>query len=170
MIQIVKITPDDADILLQLAHKTFEDAFRHQNSPDDYDAYVAQAFTRKKILSEILNSDSFFYFAMDGDEPVGYLKLNTGNAQTEHHDKNYLEVERIYILASQQGKRIGDQLLNFAIDLARQNNNDSIWLGVWEHNLGAQRFYQRHGFEPFGSHQFMLGNDVQTDLLMKKDL
>lgn len=170
MISITKVTPDDADTLLQLSFKTFEEAFKHQNDPDDYEAYIAKAFTRKKILSEILNPNSAFYFAMDGDEPVGYIKLNTGEAQNENQDKNYLEVERIYLLASQQGKRIGEQLINFAIDTARENGCECIWLGVWEHNLGALRFYGRHGFEVYGNHQFMLGNDEQTDVLMIKKL
>jgi ribosomal protein S18 acetylase RimI-like enzyme len=41
------------------------------------------------------------------------------------------------------------------------------WLGVWEDNHRAIRFYEKNGFEKFDSHPFILGESKQTDLLMK---
>lgn len=43
-------------------------------------------------------------------------------------------------------------------------------LGVWEHNHRALRFYEKNGFIAFGTHIFQLGNDQQTDILMKKSV
>ncbi len=118
--------------------------------------------------SELTNPDSEFYFAMNEDDIAGYLKLNFNNAQTEFQDKNALEIERIYVSGEHHGKHIGRQMLDFAVDIAAKQF-DYVWLGVWEHNHKAIGFYEHHGFEIFSSHEFLLGDDRQTDLLMKKE-
>jgi ribosomal protein S18 acetylase RimI-like enzyme len=170
MITFKLIEKPDLNDLLILGKKTFCDAFQHLNNPDDFDAYFSIAFTPEKLLSEIENPDSVFYFVMLGDEQVGYIKLNYGDAQTEFGDGDAVEVERIYILSTYQGAGIGKKLLDFAITNAIENKLRYIWLGVWEHNHKAIRFYEREGFKQFSSHEFALGNDIQTDVLMKKML
>ena len=170
MIPIQLVRPSDVDTLLALSRKTFYDAFEHQNNPEDFEAYTSAAFTQTQLLSEINNPDSAFYFAMLDDQPVGYIKLNYRKAQAEFQDADGVEISRIYVLADQQGKKIGNSLLNFAVDKAVKEKMSYIWLGVWEHNPNAQRFYARSGFKAFSSHQFIVGKDVQTDILMKKKL
>jgi ribosomal protein S18 acetylase RimI-like enzyme len=169
MIKIKLVRPSEVDQLLVLSRKTFYDAFEHLNNPDDFEAYTSKAFTREQLLSEIENPDSAFYFAVIDNEPVGYIKLNYREAQAEFQEPDGVELSRIYILASQQRKKIGNQLLDFAINKAIEDKMQYIWLGVWEHNLAAQRFYERNGFVKVGSHQFVVGKDVQTDFLMKKE-
>lgn len=134
------------------------------------EAYAAATYTPQKMSAELSNPNSEFYFAMVDGQPAGYIKLNTGDAQNELKHSNSLEVERIYVLEEYHGKRIGGDLLNFAIDTAKARQMDFIWLGVWEHNHKAIGFYQHNGFEVFSSHDFMLGDDRQTDLMMKKGL
>ena len=168
-VTISLIRPSEVEELLSLSRKTFYDAFEHQNNKDDFEAYTSVAFTSQKLLTELENPHSQFYFAIIGNEKVGYIKLNYSSAQTELQDDTAVEVERVYVLASQQGKKIGNQLLDFAIDKARTENKHYIWLGVWEHNQAAQRFYERNGFKAFGSHQFLVGKDKQTDILMRKE-
>ncbi|MDB5153334.1 MAG: family N-acetyltransferase [Mucilaginibacter sp.] len=170
MITIKRIRPSDIDELLSLSKKTFYDAFEHVNNPDDFKAYTAIAFHPDKVLSEVNNPHSSFYFALIDDEKVGYIKLNYSSAQTEFRDENAVEVERIYVLANQQGKRIGKQMIDFAISKAIKDKLQYIWLGVWEHNHSAIHFYEREGFKQFSSHEFWVGNDKQIDLLMKKEL
>jgi len=169
-VTIQKVRPSDVDQLLVLSRKTFYDAFAHLNNPDDFEAYTSKAFTREQLLSEIENPDSEFYFAVQDDVPVGYMKLNYRNAQAEFQDAGGVEISRIYIHADHQGKKIGNRLLDFTINKAIEDKLQYIWLGVWEHNLSAQRFYERNGFKTFSSHQFVVGNDVQTDFLMKREL
>jgi len=170
MIAIRLVRPFETEELLSLSRKTFYDAFEHLNNKDDFEAYTVVAFTGQKLLSELNNPHSQFYFAIIDDEKVGYIKLNYSSAQTELQDDNAIEVERIYVLASHQGKKIGNQLLDFAIHKAKDEGKHFIWLGVWEHNEAAQRFYERHGFKAFGSHKFWVGKDEQTDILMRKEL
>ncbi len=169
-ITIQLVRPSDVDTLLVLSRKTFYDAFEHLNNPDDFEAYTSKAFNREQLLSEIENPDSAFYFAVLDNEHVGYIKLNYRDAQAEFQEPYGVELSRIYIHASHQGKKIGNQLLDFAINKAIEDKMQYIWLGVWEHNHAAQRFYERNGFVKCGSHQFVVGSDVQTDFLMKKIL
>jgi ribosomal protein S18 acetylase RimI-like enzyme len=133
------------------------------------EAYMTRNFNHKNLAQEINTVDSAFYFALLNNEVVGFIKINTGTAQNEFKNQHSLEVERIYVLAQHQGKQIGRQMLSFASNLAAESNFNFIWLGVWEHNNQAIQFYEQQGFTVCGSHAFILGNDKQTDLLMRKD-
>ena len=101
---------------------------------------------------------------------LGYMKINFGASQSDLQDFEALELERIYVDSNQLGKGIGQLLLDKAIEIARKAGLIYIWLGVWEHNLKARRFYTKNGFVQFDQHIFTLGNDDQTDLLLKKIL
>ncbi|WP_183560099.1 GNAT family N-acetyltransferase [Mucilaginibacter sp. SP1R1] len=169
-VTIEKVTTADADILLRFSKKTFFDFWAPLNSTADMEAYASVAFTEQKIGSELHNPDSAFYFAMVNGQITGYLKLNYNTAQTEFQDSNALEVERIYVLAEHHGKKIGHHLLDFALQQALDKKLQYVWLGVWEHNKKAQKFYEQHGFKVFSNHTFMLGSDIQADLLMKREL
>jgi ribosomal protein S18 acetylase RimI-like enzyme len=167
---IKEVTLNEAPILLEISRITFFTAFAPINKAEDMDAYASKSFTLSKIEEELNCPDSYFYFAMLDGEIAGYLKINYHSAQTDVKDPNALEVERIYVLQPFQGRQIGNQLLNFAIETGRQKSMQYVWLGVWEHNYKAIKFYQSNGFEVFASHPFVLGTDHQTDLLLKKEL
>lgn len=170
VITIERVSMDASVSLLELSRQTFFDAFAHLNDPANMQAFADKAFTSSSFDEQLNNPDSEFYYARIDGNVAGYIKLNFNGAQTEFHDPQALELERIYVFQEYQGRKIGHQLLDFAIQTAISKNFHYIWLGVWEHNLGAIRFYQNQGFEIFSSHPFMLGADQQTDLLMKKKL
>jgi ribosomal protein S18 acetylase RimI-like enzyme len=169
-IRIRKVETNELEVLLKLSRDTFFDAFFEKNKPDDMAAYARANFTTQKLQEEISVAGSTFYFAEIEGQAIGYLKLNSLMAQTEFKKENSLEIERIYVLANKQGNKVGEQLLSFAIDQAELQHCEYIWLGVWEHNNHAIRFYERHGFKTFSSHPFMLGSDKQIDILMRKEL
>lgn len=98
---------------------------------------------------------------------IGYLKINTGDAQTEIQDSQTLEIERIYVLKEFHGKKVGQLLYEKAIQIATGLKVNYIWLGVWEQNLRALQFYKKNGFLAFDKHMFKLGNDEQIDIMMK---
>jgi len=166
-VSITKVTKNELTLLQEISQSTFVTAFAAMNAKEDMDAYLKEKMNLEKITKEWETPGSDFYFARFEEEIVGYLKLNTGAAQNEHLSESSLEVERIYITAPFQGKKLGQQLLDFAIEEAKKNKLKLVWLGVWELNEGAQRFYKRHGFVPFSKHDFYLGSDQQTDVLMK---
>lgn len=96
--------------------------------------------------------------------------MNSGNAQTELQDETSLEIERIYVKSSHHGKKVGQLLYDKALSVTKEQQKAYIWLGVWEENLRAVNFYKKNGFVEFDKHIFRLGNEEQTDLMMKKIL
>jgi ribosomal protein S18 acetylase RimI-like enzyme len=170
MLTIRLATEHDIDKLLPLAHYIFDVSFSAQNNPDDFQVYTSKAFTSEQFLKEFQQPNSSFFCAYLNHRMIGYLKLNVGSAQTELQDEKALEIERIYIHPEQQGKGIGKKLLQTATKVAQQHHLKYIWLGVWEENSRAIRFYERNGFVAFDTHSFWLGSDEQTDILMKKIL
>lgn len=165
-----KCTGPDLETLATISKETFVDAFEKDNDPDDFQEYIKKAFALDKLALELNNEESLFYFVHEDNLLVGYFKLNVGSAQTDVHDPDAIEIERIYVLAAHQGRNIGERMLREIIKMAREMGKCYVWLGVWEHNTKAIRFYQRHHFKKFGEHPYYIGNDKQTDWLLRLDL
>ena len=132
--------------------------------------YLKEGFSTEKLESELTNKNSEFYFALFDNKVIGYLKLNFGQSQTEIKDENTLEIERIYVLKEFYGKKVGQALYEKAMEVSEEKGVDYVWLGVWEENPRAIRFYEKNGFVEFDKHIFRLGNDEQTDIMMKLQL
>jgi len=167
---IVPVTLNDVEKLQAISRITFSQTFMEYNTAEDMEAYLNKSFSIPQLSSEIANADAAFYFAQDGDRIIGYLKVNTGAAQTEKMDLAAFEIERIYVDQAYLGKKIGQLLFEKAIELAKAKNKSYVWLGVWEENHRALAFYKKNGFMPFDKHIFKLGNDEQTDIMMKLEL
>ena len=165
--KIRKINIDDLETLRNLSIQTFNETFEEENTEEDMQKYLDENLSIEKLKTELENPNSEFYFAENNDEILGYLKLNFKDAQTEKLEENHFEIERIYVLKAFLGQKIGQILFDKAIEIGREKNLEYVWLGVWEENHRAIRFYGKNGFEIFGKHDFVLGEDVQTDLLMK---
>jgi ribosomal protein S18 acetylase RimI-like enzyme len=153
--------------LQEISRQTFIETFAEQNTAEDMQKYLDDNFNRDKLTQELNNSNSEFYFATFDDKVIGYLKLNYAQAQTEFKDNNSIEIERIYVLKEFHGKKVGQILYTKALNIAKHKNSEYIWLGVWEKNQRAINFYRKNGFEEFDKHIFKLGNDEQTDILMR---
>lgn len=164
---IKKIGLNEIASLQKISKQTFIEAFSEENNEDDMNTYLEESLSMSKLHSELTNPDSQFYFATIDNEVIGYLKLNFGLAQTELKDDYGVELERIYVLKEFYGKKAGQLLYAKALEIAHARNAQYLWLGVWEKNLRAIRFYQKNGFIEFDKHFFRLGKDVQTDIMMK---
>ena len=166
--QIRKLDITDLENLQKISILTFRETFEEVNTKEDMQKYLDENLSLERLKNELENLDSEFYFIENENKNLGYLKLNFGNAQTEKVEENYFEIERIYVLKAFLGQKIGQILFDKAIDIGREKNLEYVWLGVWEENHRALKFYKKNGFEIFGKHDFVLGEDVQTDLLMKR--
>lgn len=152
--------------LQKLGRQTFYETFASSNTRENLEAYMEESFNTLQLQKELADPDSQFFIAYDHEQAIGYLKINTGAAQTEPLP-NALEIQRIYVLKNYLGKAIGQLLFNKAVEVAKEKKVDSIWLGVWEKNARAIQFYKKNGFVEFDRHIFQLGDDPQTDLLMR---
>lgn len=166
-IELRKVMPNDIGQLQEIGRQTFYETFFAANTEANMRKYLEEGFSLEKLRAELNDPNAEFYFATLGDHVIGYLKLNVGPSQTELQDENSLEMERIYVLKVFQGKNVGKLLFDKAIQVARKKNVSYVWLGVWEENLRAISFYKKNGFVEFDKHIFKLGEDEQTDLMMK---
>lgn len=161
---------NDLEVICGLGRRTFRETFSDKNAPENMDRYLDEAFDPGSILSQLEGpGSSFFILEVDG-KAAGYLKVNLGSAQTDIHDPESLEVERIYVAKEFQGMGLGRRLMDFAVGSAASLGRKWVWLGVWEENRKAIGFYERCGFRRIGTHTFTLGSDKQTDLVMRLDL
>lgn len=161
---------DDLEALRVLSEDTFRTAFGSRNTAENMEAFCAKAFGADELYRQLKMPGTSFWFLLADGNLAGYLKLNVEEAQSEDMGSSALEIERIYVSADYQGQRLGSYLIEYAIDTARKSGRSSVWLGVWEHNSRAISFYERHGFQPAGTHSFYLGNDRQTDIIMRREL
>lgn len=161
------IVASDLSSLQAISRKTFTETFADTNTEDNLTKYLDTAYALDKLSLEFNNPDSKFFFAELDGQVVGYLKVNFGASQTELNDHSSLEIERIYVLKEFHGAKVGQALYQKALDIAKENAVNYLWLGVWEENHRALSFYKKNGFVEFDKHLFKLGEDVQTDLMMK---
>lgn len=168
--EIRRVKLSDLDQLQKICKQTFFETFSELNTEENMKKYLEEGFSLEKLTSEIQNENSELYFAIIDNELIGYLKINFGKSQTEMKADNSLEIERIYVLQKFHGKKIGQLLYEKALAIAKQKEIEYVWLGVWEENPRAIRFYQKNGFVEFDKHIFKLGDDEQTDIMMKLQL
>ena len=159
--------PKDLMELVSISRSTYYNSFIKDNTPENMQIYLDSAFSKSQLSEELANPESEFYFAYLMDVVVGYFKINWGRAQKDLKEDHAVEIERIYVLKEFQRKKLGKKMLEKVIEIAKQKGANYIWLGVWEKNIQAIRFYERNGFERFGEHDFMLGLEKQKDYLMR---
>lgn len=169
-VKIKRATPDEIEELQRIGRETFSETFSSDNTEENMKKYLEEAFSTEKLTEELNDPASGFYFARLDGNVIGYLKFNSGRSQTELKDDNALEIERIYVLRKFHGKKVGQLLFEKAMEIAVQKKSAYIWLGVWEKNPRAIRFYEKNGFIEFDRHIFKLGADIQTDIMMKRHL
>ena len=172
LIIIRPATLGDAKLLTDLSYTTFWDAFAHhpKNAPDDLAHYMRQAFNIEQITTELAEPRSIFLMALIEDKPAGYAKLIAGNIEDGVTAARPIELSRLYSHQEYLGRGVGQNLMDACFEFAKTDDHDVMWLGVWEFNPRAHRFYEKNGFRVVGKHTFQLGSDPQTDLLMQKEI
>jgi GNAT superfamily N-acetyltransferase len=171
-LHIRQAAPIDAKVLTDLSYTTFWDAFAHhpKNAPDDLAHYMRQAFSIEQITAELADPRSIFLLGEIERKAVGYAKLVVDNIEPGITAERPVELSRLYSHQEFLGKGVGQNLMEACFERARVDGHDVMWLGVWEYNPRAQRFYEKNGFRVVGKHTFQLGSDPQTDLLMQKKI
>ncbi len=161
--------PEHLQVLRELSISTFKESFADVNTKADMDKYIAGTFNESNLSDELVAPGVAYFLLYLKDNPIGYMKLISGTVP-QSGGKEGVEIERIYVKKAHQGKAYGQQLFLKAVNVALSLGAKIIWLGVWEKNPGAIKFYKRNGFTEFGKHIFTLGTDKQTDLLMKREV
>jgi diamine N-acetyltransferase len=166
---IREATVEDAELIADLSRQTFYETFAADNRKEDMDKFMNEQFTKEALIEEVGAHGNIFLLAYIDEEISGYARLREKKDKLFNY-KSTLEIARIYAATHFIGKGVGKKLMEASIAYARRLQKEIIWLGVWEKNQRAIDFYKKFGFEKFSEHDFVLGNDVQKDWLMKKDL
>lgn len=169
-IDIRQALSTDAEMIAELSRKTFYDTFASYNTKEDMDKFMSEQFAKEALMKEVGAKGNIFLLAYDNNEVVGYARIRENNSPKALKEWRTLEIARIYATTQSIGKGVGSALMKECIAIAKEKEKQIIWLGVWEKNQTAIDFYKRWGFEKFDEHDFILGNDVQRDWLMKKDI
>jgi ribosomal protein S18 acetylase RimI-like enzyme len=163
-------TPEDAGLVADLSRKTFYDAFAAGNTAENMDKFMKEQFTQQQLMEEVSDPQSIFLLAIADGEIAGYARLREVPNPPELGNIPAIEIARIYSITQAIGKGIGSALMQQCITVAKEKKKQAIWLGVWEHNQRAIAFYTKWGFQRFSEHTFLLGDDPQTDWMMKLEL
>lgn len=157
----------DAAVLAELGRRTFHETFAADNTPEDMAAYTAEAFTVGRIAAEIGEPGAVYLMAETSQTAIGFARLAPEPPPACVTGPAPVRLVKLYVSADAIGSGVGAALMRAGIGWARNSGHESLWLGVWEHNLRARAFYERWGFAPVGTETFRLGSDDQTDVLMQ---
>jgi ribosomal protein S18 acetylase RimI-like enzyme len=166
-LSIRQASGSDVQIICALGVTTFYEAYFEQDDSSDLADYVLESFSRAQIEKELNDINSTFYIAELDGRAVGYAKLRENSKADCLKDENAVELHRIYILERVKGKGVGGALMNRCLETARAKGFPTIWLGVWEENSAAQKFYEKIGFLKAGELQFPYGASVGTNYVLK---
>jgi len=167
---IRRATPEDAELLAELGARTFADTFASDNTPEDMSAYLAENFNPAQQASELADPSAIFLIAELDGAAAGYAHLQSGACPSCVGASNPMELARLYVHRVWLGRGVGEALMRACIEEAERAGREVLWLGVWERNERAKRFYGKWGFQRVGEQAFQLGSDLQTDWVMARSL
>ena len=162
-----------ADIMLisSIGKTTFYETWRPVNTEENMQDYMKKSFDPNLLEAEIKNETVNTFLLAYGDESVvGYAKIRRDRTYEEFKSDQVIEVERIYVSKAYQDKKVGKALMDKCMEIALEEKNKWIWLGVNIDNLKAISFYKKYDFIIFGEKAFRLGEAVDNDYLMKRKL
>ena len=163
-----RATRSDAGLIAELGHRTFKDSFGAENRPEDMEQYLSLNFSKARIEAQLSDPASIFLLACEHSNVVGYVMLRTGKKPASVPGTKPIELVRIYIEQKCIGKGYGSSLMQSCLETANKNGYRTIWLGVWEKNHRAIRFYEKCGFKKVGTKEFILGSDLQKDHILAR--
>lgn len=170
MIEVREAQLEDIPEVRQVAISSYHDAFAHHNTPENMAAYIQESYNLPRLIAELLEPNSKLFIAWQDTRIIGFSRMRESDEVSDILGNNTIELQRLYVLTETQGKSVGKLLMDYSLKYATGKAYDWIWLGVWERNFQAQAFYGKWGFEKFSEHVFQIGDDPQTDWLLKRKL
>ena len=164
---------NDVVLLQTIGRKTFADTFGNTCTKADMQGILESYFNSAQVALELADdSDNFFFYEEDGIVK-GYMRINAKHTcpLDLFQNQKCIELVRLYVLKEFHGTGVANKLMDFAIDFARKNGFNVMYLSVWEYNFRARGFYEKHGFLNSGvEYDFPLGSTPQTDYWFVREL
>jgi ribosomal protein S18 acetylase RimI-like enzyme len=167
-IKVRRASAGDNGLLAEMGAQTFSAAFGPYNTPEDIALYIRNSFSPEIQAAELSDPASLFLIAEVDRRPVGYARLYEGEQPSAITGSHPIEIVRFYARPNWIGRGVGAALMRACLREAGARGCDTIWLDVWEENKRAIAFYEKWGFREVGTQLFLLGGDIQNDLLMQR--
>ena len=158
----------DAEVVDAIFRKSFIDTFAHLYRSEDLEAFLAQ-FTKEAWEAELNDESYCFQLAECEGKPVGFVKLGP-SALPVTTSGPAIEIRQFYVLHECRGTGVAHALMHWAMEEARVRGAREMYLTVYTDNRRARRFYERYGFEEVGPYIFMVGNQPDEDIIMRRTL
>jgi ribosomal protein S18 acetylase RimI-like enzyme len=166
MLEIRHARKDEAAQLGGVAELIFRDTFAPFNTEADMELYCAEAMSAEAFASDLDDPMSEILVAAEDGAIVAYAHIHRGEAPAVAGSAPAIELKRFYLLRGQHGTGLARRLMREVAGRSAALGAATLWLGVWEHNGRAIAFYRKLGFEEVGEQPFLLGTDLQRDLIM----
>ncbi len=163
-------TPADAAMLAELAARTFYDTFADSNTSEDMQTFLTSTYSEEIQRKEIEDASLTTLLAECDGTLAGFAQIKMGKAPDCVKGPSPSEIKRFYVEKTFHGRGVAQELMRAAEAIARDAGAKTIWLGVWEHNDRAIAFYRKIGFFEVGNQPFLVGTDLQTDLVLERPL
>ena len=166
---IRRATPHDAETVSRLATRTFVETFGHLYSDEDLQAFLADAYAVEKQRTILEHPDYAIWLLEQGDTAIGHAAAGPCGLPHPEVAPGDGELKRLYLLQAHQNGGWGGRLFDTALDWLQREGPRRLWIGVWSENLGAQRFYARHGFAKVGEYEFPVGRVRDREFILRRE-
>lgn len=166
---IRRATTGDAKMLAELGATTFTETFGHLYSREDLHTFLAEFHSQNAWTRKLSDSDVATWIAgLDDTTPIGFIAAGPCKLPVENPEPTAGEIRMLYVLKSHHNLRLGSRLMDIGLEWLEAQGRTPLYVGVWSENIGAQRFYERYGFEKFGEYGFPVGETVDREFILKR--
>ena len=169
MISVIKATESDHNSIVSIGKISVEESHRGSSAPEVMNEFLERNYNNEAVRKELNDINNIYYIINYNDKPAGFSKIILNAKHPSIVTENVTKLDRIYLLKEFYGLKLGLELLNFNIELARRNNQSGMWLYTWIGNTRAVNFYLKAGFTIIGSHKFYVTKthyDVSHQMLL----
>lgn len=159
---------DDARAIDHVFRTTFIDTFAHLYRPEDLEAFLAK-FSLDAWTSELADDRFEFRLAEAEGEPIGFAKIGPPELPVDSAEP-WVELRQLYVMNEWRGAGAARDLMDWVIAEARTRGAAKLFLTVYTDNHRARRFYEKYGFVEVGPYAFMVGDQADEDIIMRKSL
>ena len=166
-------TEADIPALVKLASDAFVDAFGHLYKPEDLAQFLAECRTPEQYRGQLADPPTLIELAEVDGKLAAYCLIVRGEEfeeRPEPRPRRPVLLSQLYCDARMTGHGLGAALIEWAIGEARNWGADAVQLSVFSENFGAQRFYQRYGFEKVADIDFWVGKHRDHEFLYELTL
>ena len=156
MIFITKATQRDCNSIVNIGKIAIAESHRDSCSAEDMHTFLESNYSSDAIMEELNDITNIYYMVTFQNKPVGFSKIISNAKHPAIVAENVTKLDRIYLLKEYYGLKLGLAILNFNIELSRNNNQMGMWLYTWIGNRRAIDFYLKAGFTIIGSHKFQV--------------